>query len=77
MSKRDATWISDWRPDDESFWDAKGKVIARRNLIWSILAEHIGFSVWLISCGALTWWYYLRRNFLAQRAPTNLAEARV
>jgi MFS transporter, NNP family, nitrate/nitrite transporter len=48
MSKRDATWISDWRPDDESFWEAKGKVIARRNLCWSILAEHIGFSVWLI-----------------------------
>jgi NNP family nitrate/nitrite transporter-like MFS transporter len=48
MSKRDTTWISDWKPDDGSFWEAKGKVIARRNLIWSILAEHIGFSVWLI-----------------------------
>ncbi len=48
MSKRDTTWISDWKPDDESFWEAKGKFIARRNLIWSILAEHIGFSVWLI-----------------------------
>src|SRR5271170_2943316 len=48
MSKRDATWISDWTPDDEAFWEVKGKVIARRNLIWSILAEHIGFSVWLI-----------------------------
>ena len=43
-----ATWISDWRPNDPSFWEAKGKIIARRNLIWSIVAEHIGFSVWLI-----------------------------
>jgi MFS transporter, NNP family, nitrate/nitrite transporter len=48
LSKPDATWLSDWRPDDESFWETKGKVIARRNLIWSIVAEHIGFSVWLI-----------------------------
>jgi MFS transporter, NNP family, nitrate/nitrite transporter len=47
MSKRD-TWITDWNPEDEKFWEATGKFIARRNLIWSILAEHIGFSVWLI-----------------------------
>ncbi|MEY9416004.1 NNP family nitrate/nitrite transporter-like MFS transporter [Bradyrhizobium japonicum] len=45
---RSPTWISDWRPEDEAFWNAGGKVIARRNLIWSIVAEHIGFSVWLI-----------------------------
>ena len=25
-----------------------GKPIARRNLLWSIVAEHIGFSVWLL-----------------------------
>jgi NNP family nitrate/nitrite transporter-like MFS transporter len=42
------TWISDWRPEDEAFWNAGGKAVARRNLIWSIVAEHIGFSVWLI-----------------------------
>lgn len=35
-------------PEDEAFWNATGKTIARRNLIWSIVAEHIGFSVWLI-----------------------------
>ena len=45
---KNPTWISDWRPEDEAFWNAGGKVIARRNLIWSIVAEHIGFSVWLI-----------------------------
>src|SRR5712692_7373896 len=47
MHKRD-TWISEWHPEDEKFWDAKGKSIARRNLIWSIFAEHLGFSIWLI-----------------------------
>ena len=47
MSKRE-TWISDWNPEDEKFWETKGKSIARRNLIWSIVAEHLGFSIWLV-----------------------------
>src|ERR1700755_1503575 len=48
MSQQNPTWISEWKPEDETFWNSTGKVIARRNLIWSIVAEHIGFSVWLI-----------------------------
>jgi NNP family nitrate/nitrite transporter-like MFS transporter len=39
-------WIDDWRPEDPTFWQATGAPIARRNLIFSILSEHIGFSVW-------------------------------
>jgi MFS transporter, NNP family, nitrate/nitrite transporter len=42
------SWISDWRPEDTDFWNSTGKFIARRNLIWSIVAEHLGFSIWLI-----------------------------
>jgi MFS transporter, NNP family, nitrate/nitrite transporter len=45
---KSAVWISDWRPEDETFWNVTGKFVARRNLIWSIVAENIGFSVWLI-----------------------------
>jgi len=41
-------WIEQWNPEDEAFWKSQGKAIARRNLIWSILAENIGFSVWLM-----------------------------
>jgi MFS transporter, NNP family, nitrate/nitrite transporter len=41
-------WIDDWRPEDETFWAETGQRVARRNLIWSIFAEHLGFSVWLI-----------------------------
>ena len=41
-------WISEWNPEDETFWRETGRRVARRNLIWSILAENIGFSVWLI-----------------------------
>jgi MFS transporter, NNP family, nitrate/nitrite transporter len=48
MSKTNTTWISEWNPDDKKFWESKGKRIAQRNLIWSIFAEHIGFSIWLI-----------------------------
>jgi NNP family nitrate/nitrite transporter-like MFS transporter len=48
MSERATSWISDWNPENEKFWNYKGKFIARRNLIWSIVAENIGFSVWLI-----------------------------
>jgi NNP family nitrate/nitrite transporter-like MFS transporter len=39
-------WIDDWRPEDPDFWATTGAPIARRNLIFSILSEHIGFSVW-------------------------------
>src|SRR5271155_1299589 len=42
------SWISDWNPEDPKFWESTGKFVARRNLIWSIVAEHIAFSVWLI-----------------------------
>src|SRR6201993_3275972 len=48
MSKPNSAWISEWNPEDETFWKTKGKYVARRNLIWSIFAEHLGFSIWLI-----------------------------
>jgi MFS transporter, NNP family, nitrate/nitrite transporter len=47
-SELNTTWIADWDPENEKFWNSKGKIIARRNLIWSIVAEHLGFSIWLI-----------------------------
>jgi MFS transporter, NNP family, nitrate/nitrite transporter len=39
-------WIDDWRPEDPEFWRLTGRTIARRNLVFSVLSEHIGFSVW-------------------------------
>ncbi|GAA2139439.1 nitrate/nitrite transporter [Kitasatospora kazusensis] len=38
--------IEDWRPEDLEFWEQAGARIARRNLVFSVLSEHIGFSVW-------------------------------
>ena len=46
--RRTRRWIDDWRPEDPEFWETTGRPVARRNLIWSIFAEHLGFSVWLI-----------------------------
>ena len=46
--RRTSRWIDDWRPEDPAFWEAGGRRVARRNLGWSIFAEHLGFSVWLI-----------------------------
>ena len=45
--------IAHWDAEDVEAWEgatgeAPGKDIAKRNLIWSIFAEHVGFSVWSI-----------------------------
>ncbi|MET7993169.1 nitrate/nitrite transporter [Amycolatopsis sp. NPDC005232] len=41
-------WIEHWTPEDETFWETTGKRIARRNLWFSVFAEHIGFSIWTL-----------------------------
>jgi len=45
-SARGRYWIDHWDPEDEGFWASTGKKVATRNLIFSIFAEHIGFSIW-------------------------------
>ena len=40
--------IQDWRPEDEAFWNEKGKRIANRNLWISIPALLLAFSVWMV-----------------------------
>ncbi|MDP9117145.1 MAG: NarK/NasA family nitrate transporter [Actinomycetota bacterium] len=47
-SRRAGRWIDDWRPEDLAFWNSGGKTVARRNLLFSVLCEHIGFSVWVL-----------------------------
>jgi MFS transporter, NNP family, nitrate/nitrite transporter len=41
-------WIDHWEPEDEDFWERTGRRIANRNLLFSVLSEHIGFSVWTL-----------------------------
>ncbi len=41
-------WISDWDPEDPTYWRGGGHAIARRNLVLSIYAEFLGFCVWAL-----------------------------
>jgi NNP family nitrate/nitrite transporter-like MFS transporter len=45
---RKGRWLDEWEPDDEAFWEAGGRRIARKNLAISIFAEHLGFSIWVL-----------------------------
>ena len=40
--------IRDWDPEDVPAWEAGNAGIARRNLVWSVATEHVGFSIWSI-----------------------------
>ncbi|OBB86865.1 MFS transporter [Mycobacterium colombiense] len=40
--------ISHWDPEDDVAWEAGNKVIAQRNLIWSIATMHVAFSIWYL-----------------------------
>src|SRR5918997_2392646 len=45
-ARRTGNWIDEWNPEDKAFWESEGKYVARRNLVFSIFAEFLGFSVW-------------------------------
>ncbi|MBI5104132.1 MAG: MFS transporter [Solirubrobacterales bacterium] len=45
---RRGRWIEHWDPEDERFWETTGRRIARRNLAFSIFAENLGFSIWVL-----------------------------
>ncbi|MFF7972865.1 NarK family nitrate/nitrite MFS transporter [Streptomyces sp. NPDC007905] len=47
-TRRSGRWIERWDPEDEGFWEATGQKVANRNLWFSVLSEHIGFSVWTL-----------------------------
>ncbi|MGW6918881.1 nitrate/nitrite transporter [Kitasatospora sp. NPDC054939] len=46
MSRTGGRWIQQWDPEDEEFWERTGRRTANRNLLFSVLSEHIGFSIW-------------------------------
>ena len=45
-NKKSGVDISDWRPEDEQFWENTGKKIAYRNLWISVPALLCGFAIW-------------------------------
>ncbi|MCU4185269.1 MFS transporter [Acidiferrimicrobium sp. IK] len=47
-ARRKGRWIDDWEPEDPAFWARSGRFVARRNLLLSMFAEHLGFSIWVV-----------------------------
>jgi MFS transporter, NNP family, nitrate/nitrite transporter len=45
-SVRRSRRIAHWDPEDLSAWQAGNNLIARRNLIFSVVTVHLGYSVW-------------------------------
>src|SRR5260370_8061962 len=45
-ARKPGHWITEWNPEDGTFWAARGSRVARRNLVCSIFTEHVGFAVW-------------------------------
>ncbi|MGL6070063.1 MFS transporter [Craterilacuibacter sp.] len=40
--------VKRWEPENLIFWLARGKPIARRNLVLSIMALHLNFNIWMM-----------------------------
>jgi len=41
-------WLANWRPDDAAFWQARGRRIALRNLLFSMPPLFLSFAVWMV-----------------------------
>jgi NNP family nitrate/nitrite transporter-like MFS transporter len=43
-----STWLNEWNPDDENFWESKGKKIAWKTLWVTTFALVISFATWFM-----------------------------
>ena len=48
VSGRSSRTLVHWEPEDEAFWQARGRAVARRNLWISIPALLLSFAVWMV-----------------------------
>jgi NNP family nitrate/nitrite transporter-like MFS transporter len=48
VGKLSGKTLEDWRPEDKTFWEERGRRIARRNLAISIPALLLSFAVWMV-----------------------------
>ncbi len=46
--QRRHSWLRDWRPEDEAFWEETGRGVALRNLIFSMPPLLLSFAVWMV-----------------------------
>ncbi|MCL1934487.1 MAG: MFS transporter [Candidatus Azobacteroides sp.] len=49
-----ATWINDWNPEDNHFWESKGKKIAWNTLTITTISLLLSFVVWYLMSGIVT-----------------------
>ncbi len=47
-AKHSSTWLSEWEPEDDTFWETKGKKIARKTLVITTLNLMMAFVVWFV-----------------------------
>lgn len=40
--------ICDWNPEDTAAWEAGNNAIARRNLLCTVVGDHVAFSIWTL-----------------------------
>ena len=46
--RRGSTWLDEWDPEDEGFWDSRGKRIAHRTLTITTANLTMAFAVWFV-----------------------------
>ncbi|WP_259369938.1 hypothetical protein [Nocardia seriolae] len=68
--QRRGRWIDRWEPDNNEFWENGGKQTARKNLIFSVFAENLGFSVWVLWASVVTAMGSAGFAFLGRTIPT-------
>lgn len=44
----EARHLSHWDAEDLAAWEGGNKAIARRNLFWSVVIVHLGYSIWAL-----------------------------
>jgi MFS transporter, NNP family, nitrate/nitrite transporter len=48
------TWLQEWNPEDEGFWEKKGKKIAWRTLIITTITLTLSFATWFMMSAIVT-----------------------
>lgn len=46
--KTNSHLLKEWKPENDAFWNNKGKAIARRNLVISVACLLLAFCVWML-----------------------------
>ncbi|MFJ9366119.1 MFS transporter [Nocardia sp. NPDC101769] len=73
--QRRGRWIDRWEPDNGEFWENGGKQTAGKNLIFSVFAENLGFSVWVLWASVVTAMGSAGFVFLSAKNPDSVNNA--